>query len=379
MKKFTRRFLALMIIPVILLLSACGDDIVRSNDLCAETSRYQMAETDTGYYLVMWESLYYADKGDLSNWVLVCNEPECEHMGANCPADVFYLPYFNLKDGKLQTLRSSAVFTEATSGNMALYTMNTDGTALSMEREIPGTDSQGAARTLSGWMNKEHVYLVQCLLDKNGNWVNSVICSGEDGTNTLFSSTTSSEIVGDNSLVPFLRGDNVFCLDVIAYPESDGQHFYRLTPDGYEDVSAVAEYTYSGAYLKDNILLHYVQNEGYFETDITDGTSQKRYSHQLEDAMAYHMTEDVLVEMNFHWRNTPETPQMKVYDGKKWHSVALPDSVRELSGCNWFPLSLTSQHLFFYVDNQAAFTTELYFVDLTAEEYVLTPCAVFGG
>lgn len=373
-----KRFLSLLIIPAILLLSACDNNVVLSDDLCAETSRYQMAETDNGYYLVMWESLYYADKANLSNWVLVCNEPECEHMGTLCPADVFYLPYFSLRDGKLRTLRSSAAITESSSGDMALYSMNPDGTALSMEQKIPGTDSQGSARSLSGWMNKDHVYLVQCLLDKNGNWVNSVICFGEDGTNTLFSVTTSSEIVGDNSLVPFLRGGNVFCLDVIAYPTCDSQHFYRLTPNGYEDVSAVAEYTYSGAYLKDNTLLHYVQNEGYFETDITTGTSEKRLDSQLKDAMAYHLTEDFLVEMNFHWRNTPETPQMEVYDGRNWHSVALPDSVREISGCNWFPLALTSEHLFVYVDNNVTFTTDLYFVDLTAEEYVLTPCAVFG-
>lgn len=227
-------------------------------------------------------------------------------------------------------------------------------------------------------MDDEHVYLIQCLLDKDGRWVNSVICSGEDETTTLFSVTTGSQIVGNNNLVTFLRGDNVFCLDMIAYPDCDGRHFYRLTPDGYEDVSAVAEYAYSGAYLKDSTLLHYVKNEGYFETNIDNGDTKKRFDSRLEDATAFHMTESFLVEMNFYWMNTPETPQMEIYDGKRWHSVAVPASVQELSGSAWFPLALTSEYLFVYVENDLTFTTDLYFVDLTAEEYVLTPCAAFG-
>ena len=373
-----KRFLSLLIISVILLLPACGNDPVRSDALCAETSRYRMIETDAGYYLVMWESLYYADKANLSNWVLVCNEPECAHMGEICPADVMYFPCVSLSDGKLLTMRNSSSVTESFSGDLAVYSINPDGTDLSLEWEIPGTDSQGSSRSLTGWMDDEHVYLIQCLLDKDGRWVNSVICSGEDETTTLFSVTTGSQIVGNNNLVTFLRGDNVFCLDMIAYPDCDGRHFYRLTPDGYEDVSAVAEYAYSGAYLKDSTLLHYVKNEGYFETNIDNGDTKKRFDSRLEDATAFHMTESFLVEMNFYWMNTPETPQMEIYDGKRWHSVAVPASVQELSGSAWFPLALTSEYLFVYVENDLTFTTDLYFVDLTAEEYVLTPCAAFG-
>ena len=46
---------------------------------CEETSNFTIAETESGWYLLHTSWLYYADKSNPSNWVLLCNKPDCEH------------------------------------------------------------------------------------------------------------------------------------------------------------------------------------------------------------------------------------------------------------------------------------------------------------
>ena len=45
----------------------------------AYTGGYFAAETANGFFLEYMAKLYYADKSNPDNWVVVCAEPECEH------------------------------------------------------------------------------------------------------------------------------------------------------------------------------------------------------------------------------------------------------------------------------------------------------------
>ena len=46
---------------------------------CEATGNGKWAETDLGYYFMYDFNLFYADKEDLSNWVPLCNQPDCKH------------------------------------------------------------------------------------------------------------------------------------------------------------------------------------------------------------------------------------------------------------------------------------------------------------
>lgn len=46
---------------------------------CESTMANAMAETENGYYFVYYGYIYYADKDNLSKWVLLCNKPACAH------------------------------------------------------------------------------------------------------------------------------------------------------------------------------------------------------------------------------------------------------------------------------------------------------------
>lgn len=46
---------------------------------CESTTANALTETENGYYFVYYGHIYYADKDNLNNWVLLCNKPACAH------------------------------------------------------------------------------------------------------------------------------------------------------------------------------------------------------------------------------------------------------------------------------------------------------------
>ena len=59
---------------LVLSLASCKQDTPDTPDipvdttLCAQTSAYLMAETETGFYYTTGNILYYADRADLTQW-----------------------------------------------------------------------------------------------------------------------------------------------------------------------------------------------------------------------------------------------------------------------------------------------------------------------
>ena len=85
------RIICCLSIVLTLLLSSCAKEpeekLEIQSDICAQSSSgLEMAETDAGYYCKADSMLYYADRSDLTNWVLVCNEPNCSGDLVVCPA-----------------------------------------------------------------------------------------------------------------------------------------------------------------------------------------------------------------------------------------------------------------------------------------------------
>ena len=97
---------------------------------CEATSFNQMAETENGYYMAVQMSLYYADKSDTSNWVPVCNDPDCGHANQNCSA-VMMANTFLVQDDRIYSLVNcdrSILGVENGPGAFILSSMNADGT-----------------------------------------------------------------------------------------------------------------------------------------------------------------------------------------------------------------------------------------------------------
>ena len=73
---------------------------------------------------------FYADKTDLTNWVLVCNEPDCKHI--NDCAGLVFTNGIIMKDGRL-------LYETVTSDIPELYVGEGSGTVL-VSASVSGTD-----------------------------------------------------------------------------------------------------------------------------------------------------------------------------------------------------------------------------------------------
>ena len=103
-----KRFVVMVMVLMLLLCSSCSGEKPLSEhqfDL-STTSQGTMIEVENGYYLVgsnpqyRGSQVYYADKVDLTNWVILCNKPNCDHY-SNCNADVGFCDIIQLSNNKI--------------------------------------------------------------------------------------------------------------------------------------------------------------------------------------------------------------------------------------------------------------------------------------
>ena len=122
---------------------------------CEATSFDSMAETALGFYMCPMNRLYYADKTDLSNWVPVCGNPDCKHLGTSCDAFVQYRE-FVIKGDRIYYHSMSGVDNELYSGGatMFLASMAANGSNKRLEYApdtyVPTTYLQDMAFLTSG-------------------------------------------------------------------------------------------------------------------------------------------------------------------------------------------------------------------------------------
>lgn len=104
-----------------------------------------MAETEQGYYDIHNMLPYYADKRNLSNWVVVCTDPVCNHeiQGENtCDARID--DGFQLYDGRLYYSVNAERYPELSAGRahgQILISTALDGT----DRWLAYAPEEGAA------------------------------------------------------------------------------------------------------------------------------------------------------------------------------------------------------------------------------------------
>ena len=320
----------LVIVTICFRFCGCANEGARHNDsfemadlqLCAESSNFRMAETETGYYLAQNAVLYYADKSDLTAWVPVCKDPDCNHRSPTCSVQMAHLS-FRLADNRLYMLRTP----EKTDPAEWLYSTAADGTDLRVEYEI--LSSRGTS-CRSFIFTSDAIYANQSAMQKDGTFHNQIIRTDGSHTEVLCTSDTPDMLMegiyaGGGV---FMRGD-LTIVTSFPSPEED-PCFYLLTDSGMTAIPGLdtfSAYERMGAYLSGDTLYRFVTNDGYYRTDLTTGESVRIRDAQLTDSYAFHMTEKYIVETNLFYGFDPETPEIRIWDGTGWHSASLPDNI----------------------------------------------------
>lgn len=342
------------------------------------TSRNRWAETELGYYYFYSgeNTLYYADKVNLGNWVPVCNKPDCGHtmMNWHCNSHLGGNSFL-IRDGRIY-------FAEVTRGKESQVYLEEGATTVMCSRALNGTDIRME-------------YYIEDALITNGGSISSVLSPewwlvfveifNPDGTyaNRLFRRTEtelelerelitderSSFIVGRGILVDgyfaaAYQGDDTFFSDL----ESEFRGLptlatlYRYVDGEMEPLDCVG-YELTGKYLSGNTLRLYRENDGYYDLDLTTRQETFVCEAQLPDATAKVLLPNCIVEYN--------SERMVLFDGVSWREVEIPE---ELQGQTMTPDALASDRIFLAKWDGRAGYMQLYQIVLTDGQLELESC-----
>jgi len=359
--------LNIVLVSILLLLCGCHNEPSNGNEICVlsfgsfhsdpiknkpgnyaakvDLSDGSFAETENGYYTVIDQYLCYAEKIDLTNWFVVCPDPECEHdSDPNCAARVENGITF--EDGRF-------FFMADIGPNRHLYTggakdfglmycsMAGNGTDRKQEyvsKEsmlVQGGDGQSYYIVPEGYIvSKEK-------MNSDGSYT-AGIWGFANGNETLLyqrhygAGEPHQVVVFPGSLLYGLRGDNVFCTSII-----DGDFYGWLcwAEDEKMKQVKVENVPYPLHYISDGILRSFVPNDGYYDYDLETGESVRLGDAQLENSGVFILQPNCIFESNMIYSKDPDIEDksnqmdeysLRFFDGQQWHDVALPREVTEL-------------------------------------------------
>ena len=345
---------------------------------CNKTSNGIMAEMEEGYFLVSEGILFYADKKNLEQWVPVCNKPNCMHNDYTCNG---YLPSYNTiwqKDGKLYEITYGDVIE-----NPYIFEIATDGSGLKKVYEIPIKD--GVNSSGYGKATFQNEFLLRYgYLNESGIYQNHIIHL-EDNKNSEVNIDTIHENIGERAtfilsgnLYWSIRGDNLI-VTTLFLEEGDValNNLCRIDGKEIEPLNLPKDISFYGGYLSGDIFTYYQSQEGFYQYNISTGETELIFENQLEDGQGYILSDNCMVECNRYIDYMPEEAYLKVYNGKEWIDLELPE---EITNCDnpFFPVCITSDSIFFRMNitgDDYSTTTYLYYTML--EE--ANPELVFAG
>ncbi len=372
--------------------------VVRDLGSAERTSECEVAETENGFYLQFQNILYYADKSDLTNWVPVCNEPDCEHDLDSCTAHNLLSSSFWLRDGRIYSVRDLQEIEPNSAANFGICSSAADGTDFRVDLPMADMIPSDLACSYSHTATPDAMYQGYSTMDNDGNFRLAVDRLDRNGRTNLLEEIGSGgdpESVIDVHLISGygqrkIYGDLTAYCSLLAPPDEIFEHLYRIMPDGFEEIEgidALEPHEFHGAKLDGDVLYYFVPGDGYYYMQLSTGKSTRWMDAQLPDSRAFQLGTDCILELNFYYQSTcTDAPQLRLFDGSKWHNIAVPAERLPSTRLGSGPLALCSDCLFFTVlyketdpetSEVVALAEDLYRIDLTSDNPTLTPCATF--
>ena len=291
------------------------------------TGYYHFAETEQGYYFfnISHNLLYYADKANLSNWVVVCNKPNCKHKSnaIDCNGRV-HGNSFLLQDNRI-------IYSDSLSINRHLYPGEADGKAL-FSKAFDGTDLrleyvmeegliQGGG-AISDYLSPDHWIYNVSQMQKDGTYVVKSYRRTKEDLELLFEE--KEEILNCFVNLGGTAGERTFYNTALG----DYLTVYRVKDEQIVPLD-LGKYKDVGGYLSGDILRFFRPNDGYYDVNLTTGEEVFICNAQLKNSRAAIRLPNCIIETTFISKTHPEgAPHaMAFFDGKRWHNVSLPEEL----------------------------------------------------
>ena len=146
-----------------------------------------------------------------------------------------------------------------------------------------------------------------------------------------------------------------------------------------QDAVDISQLPAKYGYLSGDTLRYFQMNDGYYDINIKTGDKVKLADAQLENSFASIVLPNCILEstlMAYNANNSADfytegmAHEMRLFDGQKWHSVALPDNLVNTGGKIQMRIAaVTSDKIIltfvdFEVSNRI---THYYYIDLNAD------------
>lgn len=362
--------------------SAKPEILLWNNGRCEATARYAMAETENGYYLARDGYLYYADKANLNNWVLVCNQPDCEHWNQliHCKAWMGSTA-FAVKDGRIYCSEDIGL-------NPDLYHGKGNGYIL-VSRAQDGTDKELAyvindallpdAGSVSDLFDGKQWLYLSTNIDASGKGTPRFFRVTDSGTQEIEISPKETFLYLMSTRADALNGESLF----YSNAPDDGPGYYRFKGDTLQKADLSGYDTY-GIYLSGNIVRFFRSNDGYYDVNLDTREEVRLAPAALENSDASIVLPNVIVESTLLNGNAVKTRsadaahRMVLYNGEVWTDVSLPKELESAGTRGYLQLlSVTSDSIFFameYFEN-TDYSTPIYRIVLDDD----TPALELAG
>ena len=294
--------------------------------------------------------LYYADKDDLEKWILLCNDPACDHNVPTCSAGRAFNTFFGW-DGRIWFVNSLGDYPH-------LYDLDDDALAIGLlsmaydgqdVRLAHVSDLAVAAKSKYGSpfavaMFQDSYIIYTDAFEPDGTYTPRLIridsATGE-GT-VLFEQNETREypfgrLVQNGNSWRGINGDPVLVTD---YDNMDYWNWFYWFHEGKPIATDGENLPTWGSYLSGTTLRLYRQNDGYYDRDMLTGEEIKLVDKQLTDASARIIQPNCILEWN--------SEEMRLFDGKKWRAVTIPEEVlSSMENYSLWPMALCSDRIIF--------------------------------
>jgi len=344
---------------------------------CEATSKNTLAETETGYYMVYFGYLYYASKADLTNWLKVCNKPDCAHReNDNCHA-YLVTPAVIIKDNRIYFQTNARMYPHLNpyqNNQQMLVSMAPDGTDKQFVYAVEEASFTGAGMCTSFLSDSNWLHYVE-YLDTSGNLVRTLYQTTVSGTKKIPISTQTD---ADAYIKRFANGEEAYYSNVLGAAEYG---CYRFVAGEVVETECTG-LNVQGAYLFGNTLRTFRPGDGYYDIDLTTREEVFLAPAQLQDSKADIALPNCIIESTLYngedWM-ADKPHEMRLFDGQKWREVSLPEELanRE-NGCSNLTVSVCSDSILFHFWGENS-TRVLYRIPLAENELKAELCAVIGG
>ncbi len=352
---------------------------------CEATSCGMMAETENGYYLIYGSWLWYADKGQLDRWIILCGKPDCTHLEGDCNGFVSSSG-FHVRDREILFAGQSSEVPDAPKSNgngLILISMDPDGTnkKTAYDPAVTGWSVEGSTANL---LLPDQWLIAATELDTSGRIHAKIYCITETGSKQILDVDDGPGIVtlfGAKNIFS-LYGDKYFCCNLL---DDTGTRIFRVE-DGKILSHGVAGLPTRGGYLSGNTLRCFRPGDGYYDIDLVSREEIRLGDAQLENSYSAVVLPNCILESTLLFpvstENRMESMEHSatIFDGESWRNVELPEQLRYASESVYITVQAVTADgiLLACRDSKTVYKTTgtvFYYISLQAEELAARYCA----